>query len=53
MGKWFINKSRMQDNLLNLKAFLTKLKTKIGMKIYNKTINNKAPDEWEIGLMSC
>ena len=50
MGKWFINKSRTQDKVLNLHTFLKMLKTKIDMIIYNKTINNKEPDEWEMNL---
>ena len=50
MGKWFINKRWTQDKLLYLNAFLTILKTKIDMIIYNKTINNKESDEGKIGL---
>ena len=50
MGKWFINKSRTQDKVLNLHTFLKMLKNKIDMIIYNKTINNKDPDEWEMNL---
>ena len=47
MGKWYINKNIS----LNLNAFFKILKNKIYMIVYNKTINNKDADDWEINLM--
>ena len=50
MGKWFIKQRRTQDKVLNFHTFRTVLKAKIDMIIYNKTINNKDPDKWEMCL---
>ena len=51
LGKWYINKARTQNKPLSLYEFLKILKNKIDMIIYNKTLNNIQPKNWEINLM--